>query len=212
MHLSAKGIALVKSFEGCLKPVGGGIFVPYICPAGVLTIGWGHTNDGGRPFDKSARWSQAECDKALSDDMVRYEQAVTRLVKVELTQGQFDALVSFCYNCGEGNLGKSTLLRCVNAGDFEGAARQFAAWNKGGGKVLNGLIRRRAAEAALFRTGSHPGGEAEPMAQGVDAPGHDAPPTVTPSAKPSAPAITNPSKGSIGAFIVSIFSAIFNRK
>jgi lysozyme len=175
MRLSQKGLGLVKSFEGCLQPVGGGIFVPYICPAGVLTIGWGHTNDGGRPFDKSASWSQAECDKALADDMVRYERAVERLVKVSLTQGQFDALVSFCYNCGEGNLGKSTLLRCVNARDFEGAARQFAAWNKGGGKVLRGLTRRRAAEAELFRSDSHPPVfqttlMSEPMAQRVDAP------------------------------------------
>jgi hypothetical protein len=79
------------------------------------------------------------------------DRAVERLVKVPLNQNQFDALVSFAYNCGEGNLGKSTLLRRLNAGDYKGAAAQFAAWNKGGGQVLKGLVRRRAAEAALFR-------------------------------------------------------------
>ena len=181
MRLSSKGYDLIKSFEGCLKPVGGGMFVPYICPAGVLTIGWGHTNDGGRPFNRSARWSQAECDQALVDDMVRYEKAVDRRVKVQLTQGQYDALVSFTYNCGEGALAKSTLLRLVNARRFNEAARAFAAWNRGGGKVLKGLTRRRAAEAALFLEEDYAvlqeanyvvsvSDDDEPMAQRVDYP------------------------------------------
>lgn len=150
MKISERGLKLIKEFEGCLRPIGGGKFVPYICPAGVLTIGWGTTNLDGKKFDKYSVWTQAQCDNALAQDMVKYERAVERRVKVDLNQNQFDALVSFTYNCGEGNLAKSTLLKRVNAGDFKGAARQFAAWNKGAGKVLKGLVRRRAAEAALF--------------------------------------------------------------
>jgi GH24 family phage-related lysozyme (muramidase) len=99
---------------------------------------------------------------------------------VPLKPWQFDALVSFCYNCGEGNLAKSTLLKKVNAGDFEGAALEFHKWNKGGGKVLPGLVRRRASESLLFQniTDADYDGKPdkvihpipEPMPQAVDAP------------------------------------------
>lgn len=184
MKTSQRGLSLIKEFEGCLQPIGGGLFKPYICPAGVLTIGWGTTNLDGKKFDKNTRWSQAECDAAFANNMGRYEDAVRRLVKVPLNQNQFDALVSFAYNCGEGNLGKSTLLRKLNKGDYTGAANQFAVWNKGGGRVLNGLVRRRAAEAKLFRSPAaspvpppHPMPEvpADPMPQEVDAPPMDRP-------------------------------------
>jgi len=153
LSLSQEGANLVKAFESCLKrdPARPGYFMPYYCPAGVLTIGWGHTNHHGRTFDTSTRWTQAECDAEFVSDMRGFERAVKKRVKVPLTQYQFDALVSFAYNCGEGNLAKSTLLRKVNAGDHAGAARQFAAWNKGGGRVLSGLVRRRASEALLYQ-------------------------------------------------------------
>lgn len=183
LHLSSEGGALVRSFEGCLRPTDATRtkFRPYVCPAGVLTIGWGHTNDNGRKFKAGDVWTKGECDAEFRADMVRFEQAVRRRVKVELTQHQFDALVSFTYNCGEGNLAKSSLLRLINKGDFEGAARAFAPWNRGGGRVLNGLTQRRAAEAKLFADGNHaavhasyqeakaadPDGD-EPMPQGVD--------------------------------------------
>lgn len=184
MHISGKGLALIKSFEGCLRPDGKGGFVTYVCPAGVLTIGWGHTNDGGRAFKAGDVWTQAECDAALASDMIRYEEMVKRRVKVSLNQNQFDALVSFTYNCGEGNLAKSTLLKKVNAKEFYAASEQFASWNKGGGQVLRGLTRRRAAEAKLF---SEPVGAApttipippkpspDPMPQQVDPPKQDRP-------------------------------------
>jgi lysozyme len=188
VRISAKGLKLVKEFEGCLKPVGGGRFKPYICPAGVLTIGWGHTNAHGRKFDASDVWTQTECDEALLRDMAGFEKAVQRLVKVSVNQNQFDALVSFAYNCGDGALAKSTLLRKLNAGDYAGAAAQFAAWNKGGGRVLPGLTRRRAAEAALFRAPDISPKSApeplppppdiessEPMPQQIDPPAEDRP-------------------------------------
>ena len=94
--------------------------------------------------------TKERADELLREDVARFEAQVLRLVKVPLTQGQFDALTSFVYNLGAGNLGNSTLLRLLNAGDYKGAAAQFDRWNKAGGKVLAGLVRRRAAERALF--------------------------------------------------------------
>lgn len=179
LHLSSEGGALVRSFEGCLHPTPVG-FRPYVCPAGVLTIGWGHTNDNGRKFTSRDLWTKGECDAEFRADMGRFEAAVRRRVKVELTQHEFDALVSFAYNCGEGNLAKSSLLRKVNAKDFDGAVGEFAKWNRGGGRVLAGLTRRRAAEAKLFATGDYlaarenhttaafADGDTEPCPQGVD--------------------------------------------
>ena len=183
MKISERGLRLIKEFEGCLKPTGDGRFKPYICPAGVITIGWGTTNLDGQKFTKDTIWTKAQCDKAFADNMLSYEDAVNRRVKVKLNQNQFDALVSFTYNCGEGNLAKSTLLKRVNAGDFAGAARQFAAWNKGGGRVLNGLTRRRTAEANLFKAPirptppppADPPPPQDPMPQQVDVPREDKP-------------------------------------
>ena len=151
LTLSPAGLKLVQSFEGCEKAVKGSRrFKAYVDPVGILTIGWGHTNATGRRFTADTVWTQAECDAALREDMAKFESAVRGLVKVELEQCQFDALVSFAYNCGVGNLKSSTLLRKVNRRDFSGAAREFAKWNKAGGRVLKGLTRRRAAEATLF--------------------------------------------------------------
>lgn len=148
--ISPTGAALIKTFEGCHKR-DGNLFKPYVCPGGVLTIGWGHTNNRGRQFGAAARWTQQECDAAFDDDMADFAQQVNRLVKVSLKQHQFDALVSFAYNAGIGNLRSSTLLRKLNADDFAGAALEFHRWNRSNGKVLPGLVRRRAAEALLFQ-------------------------------------------------------------
>lgn len=181
LKLTPAGANLIKHFEG-LKEKHGDRYKAYVCPAGVLTIGWGSTGPphGKHKFDQHTLWSQAQCDTAFLTDMEEFEAAVRRLVKVELEPWQFDALVSFTYNCGEGNLSKSTLLKKVNAGDFEGAALEFHKWNKGGGKVLPGLTRRRASEALLFQniTDANYDGKAdptnkpaiEPMPQAVDAP------------------------------------------
>jgi lysozyme len=148
--LSAAGANLIKHFEG-LKEKRGDKYKSYICPAGVRTIGWGSTHHGGHDIDSDTIWTLEECSEAFAKDMREFEHAVRHLVKVPLEQTQFDALVSFAYNCGEGNLAKSTLLKKVNAKDFVGAADEFKRWNKGGGKVLAGLTRRRASEALLFQ-------------------------------------------------------------
>ena len=140
--MGAAGLALLKSFEGCKlaaypDPGTGG--EPW-------TIGWGHT--GG--VKRGDTCTQAQADAWLLQDLDRFEQAVERLVSVTLTQNQFDALVSFAYNCGQGSLQTSTLLRKLLAGDYAGAQQQFSRWNRANGKEMPGLTRRRAAEAELF--------------------------------------------------------------
>ena len=139
MQISKDGLDLIKQFEGLYLKA-------YRCPAGVPTIGYGHT--AGVAMGQTI--TQQQADDYLRRDVRRFERAVARLVTVPLTLGQFDALVSFSFNLGEGALAQSTLLRLLNAGDYAGAAAQFGRWNKAAGRVLPGLVRRRAAERALF--------------------------------------------------------------
>ncbi len=152
---SPAGARFTKSFENCLKRTPDGRYKPYLCPAGVLTIGWGHTNHHGRKFDSNAIWTRAECDAEFVSDMAQFEAEVRRLVTVPLTQGAFDALVDFTYNVGAGALAGSTLLKKLNRSDYEGAAREFLRWDKitdpkTGQKVsIRGLTRRRASEMLL---------------------------------------------------------------
>ncbi|HIC2869530.1 TPA: lysozyme [Enterobacter kobei] len=144
MQTSDKGIALIKQFEGCK-------LTAYQDSVGVWTIGYGWTKPvDGKPIRAGMTIKQETAERLLKTGLVSYEGDVSRLVKVGLTQGQFDALVSFTYNLGARSLSTSTLLRKLNAGDYAGAADEFLRWNKAGGKVLNGLTRRREAERALF--------------------------------------------------------------
>lgn len=144
MQTSEKGIALIKQFEGCK-------LTAYQDSVGVWTIGYGWTQPvDGKPIRAGMTIKQETAERLLKTGLISYESDVSRLVKVGLTQGQFDALVSFTYNLGARSLSTSTLLRKLNAGDYAGAADEFLRWNKAGGKVLNGLTRRREAERALF--------------------------------------------------------------
>lgn len=144
MQTSEKGIALIKQFEGCK-------LTAYQDSVGVWTIGYGWTQPiDGKPIRAGMTIKQETAERLLKTGLVSYESDVSRLVKVGLTQGQFDALLSFTYNLGARSLSTSTLLRKLNAGDYAGAADEFMRWNKAGGKVLNGLTRRREAERALF--------------------------------------------------------------
>jgi lysozyme len=139
MHTSQKGLDLIKSFEGLRLSA-------YKCPADVWTIGYG-TTAGVKPGQTITK---ERADELLRDDLKRFEGYVDRLVKVPLTQGQYDALVSFTYNLGPGALEKSTLLEQLNRGDYDSAAEQFGRWVFAGGRKLAGLAKRRAAEKALF--------------------------------------------------------------
>jgi lysozyme len=165
MKLSQAGIDFIKSFEGYHRRLPNGDCVAYLCPANVVTIGYGCTEG----IKRGMVWTHAQALQALENELSKFEAAVNRLVTVELNQHEFDALVSFAYNCGEGALARSSILKCLNAGDREGAARGFALWNRGGGRVLPGLVRRRADEAAMFRRLVIPAADPE-MPQAVDPP------------------------------------------
>jgi lysozyme len=139
MKTSQEGVALIKKFEGCELN-------SYQCSAGVFTIGYGHTLG----VEDGDTCTQEEAEDMLKDDLGVYEEAVDRLVKVELDQNQFDALVAWTFNLGETNLRESTLLNILNKGNYGGVPEQIKRWNRAGGQVLDGLIRRRQAEALLF--------------------------------------------------------------
>ncbi|BEO71844.1 lysozyme [Serratia marcescens] len=144
MNISKNGIELIKRFEGLeLKA--------YQDSVGVWTIGYGWTQTvDGKKIAPGMRIDQATADRLLKCGVVQYEQGVNQLVKVRITQGQFDALVSFAYNLGLRSLSTSTLLRKLNNGDTQGAADEFGRWVNAGGKRLDGLVTRRAAERRMF--------------------------------------------------------------
>jgi lysozyme len=145
MKTSPSGLELIKEFEGLRLKA-------YKCPAAVWTVGFGHTSAAGDPVVTSGLViTKAEAEEILKCDLVQYEDAVRKLVKVALTQSQFDALVSFTYNVGEAQFSRSTLLKRVNAGRFNEVPAEFMKWTKGGGKELPGLVRRRRAEVKLWR-------------------------------------------------------------
>jgi lysozyme len=141
-------IDLIKRFEGCK-------LTAYPDPGtgrDPITIGWGSTRDEiGQPIKRGTVWTQAQADARLADDVAEFAEKVLALLGgADTSQCQFDALVSFAYNLGIGNLRQSTLLEKHKAGDYTGAAAEFARWNKADGKILPGLVKRRAAEATLY--------------------------------------------------------------
>ena len=140
MKTSIEGLALIKKFEGLELEA-------YKCAAGVWTIGYGHTKDV-QPGDV---WSESHADHMLEVELEEFEAYINDNVTAPLSQNQFDALVSWVYNLGPANLKASTMLKVLNSGDYEGVPAQIKRWNKAGGKVLEGLIRRREAEALLFQ-------------------------------------------------------------
>jgi lysozyme len=142
--MSEKGIALLKKFEGCE-------LTAYQDSVGVWTIGYGWTQPvGDRPVSKEMVITQGVADSLLRSGIVQYAKEVAGLVNVDVNQNQLDALIDFAYNLGVKALKSSTLLKKLNAGDYAGAADEFPKWNKAGGKVLRGLVERRAAERTLF--------------------------------------------------------------
>ena len=140
MRTSDEGISLIRHFEGCSLDA-------YLCPAGVWTIGYGHTH-GVKEGDKI---DQEAAEAFLIEDLEEFEDHVQRLVEVDLSQDQFDALVSWTFNLGYGNLAQSTLLARLNDGLYDEVPEQIRRWTRAGGKVLPGLVRRRNAEARLWQ-------------------------------------------------------------
>ena len=140
MKYSKSGLALTERFEGCR-------LVAYWDPLGkVWTIAYGHT----RGVHAGMTCTQEQAVRWLLEDIAFAEQNVNTHVTIPITQGEFDALVDFAFNCGSANLDSSTLLKLVNAGDMEHAAKEFEKWDHAGGKEVAGLLRRRLAEEAEF--------------------------------------------------------------
>lgn len=137
---SATGKEAIKEYEGVRLRA-------YLDTGGVVTIGVGHTSPG---LTLGMVVSMAQVDKWLDEDLQEAEEAVNRLVTVPLTQNQFDSLVSFTFNLGEGQFSKSTLLKKLNAGDYDGAQNEFKRWVYDNGKIQPGLVKRRHAEAEYF--------------------------------------------------------------
>jgi lysozyme len=146
MITNAAGLSIIRQAEGLRLRA-------YLCPANVWTIGIGTTvYPDGRKVRSGDKCTAQQADSYLAHDLQEFEQAVAAMVTVPLNGNQFSALVSLAYNVGAPALRGSTLLRLLNAGDYADAANQFPRWNRGGGRVLPGLVKRRAAERALFLT------------------------------------------------------------
>ena len=156
MITSEQGIKIIKHFEGCH-------FKPYLCPALLWTIGYGHVlypEQNRLPLAErkayalhqahNRTWSQEEVDGLLKQDLQRFERGVLRYITVPLKQNEFDALVSFSFNLGLGTLQRSSIRSKLNRGDKEGAIETLLKYCRAGGKVLRGLERRRTAEANMF--------------------------------------------------------------
>jgi lysozyme len=144
LKISSQGYDLIREFEGLRTEA-------YRDAVGVWTIGYGHTSAAGEPRVKPGMAiTQDEATEILKRDVETFADGVRRHLKVELTEDKFSALVSFAYNVGLGNFARSSVLKAVNTHDFAAVPRRLALWNKAGGRTLPGLIRRRAAEAALF--------------------------------------------------------------
>lgn len=147
--INKEGLELIKRWEGLRTTA-------YRDVGGVLTIGYGHTTAAGPPtVAVGMKITEAEAEAILKRDLAVFEAAVERNVKVELTDNQFAALVSFTYNVGPGALARSTLLKRLNAGDYDAVPAELMKWNKVQGKPVKGLTNRRAAEAGLWAKGSY---------------------------------------------------------
>ena len=146
MKISQRGLELIKEFEGFSANA-------YLCPAKIPTIGYGNTFwEDGRKVKLGEQISKTNALELL--ELVAnkdFADKIFPLIKVKVSQNQFDAMVSLAYNIGVGNFSKSTLLKKVNSGDFDGASNEFLKWNKSSGKELLGLTRRREREKDLFK-------------------------------------------------------------
>jgi GH24 family phage-related lysozyme (muramidase) len=144
-HITQAGIELIKRFEGFSHTV-------YICPADYPTIGYGHVVKPQEREQFASGITPEQAETLLRQDVQTAERAVLRLITVPLTDGQFDALVSFTFNLGAGALQRSTLRRKVNRGDHANVPAELRKWVWAGGRKLKGLVKRREAEAVLYAT------------------------------------------------------------
>ncbi|WP_019221201.1 lysozyme [Bartonella senegalensis] len=147
--ISKEGLALIKQWEGLRLNA-------YQDSVGVWTIGYGHTNSAGKPFvRKGMAITEKQAEELLCQDLQQFENAVEQAVTVSLTDEQFAALVSFCYNVGTTAFCNSTLLKKLNNGNYAAVPTELQKWTKAGGKRLQGLVNRRAAETGLWAKHSY---------------------------------------------------------
>lgn len=150
MHMTEEGLALIRRFEGFRAQA-------YRCPAGIWTIGYGHTSNAGPPrVSPGMEMSEAEARRVLAADVERFAAEVRAALTREVSPQQFSALVSFAFNVGTAAFRTSSVLRAVNAGDFGAVPGRLGLWVKAMGKTLPGLVRRRAAEAQMFSAAAAP--------------------------------------------------------
>ena len=140
MKISENGLELIKKFEGCETTA-------YQDSVGVWTIGFGHT----KGVEEGQTCSIEDAESMLADEMNEYEGYINNMVKVELQQHEFDALVAWVYNLGPTNLGESTMLKVLNGGQFDRVPDEMNRWTRAGGEILEGLVRRRQAESLMFQ-------------------------------------------------------------
>jgi len=140
MKISEDGLELIKKFEGCETTA-------YQDSVGVWTIGFGHT----KGVEEGQTCSVEDAESMLADEMDEYEGYINNMVKVDLQQHEFDALVAWVYNLGPTNLGESTMLKVLNGGQFDRVPDEMNRWTRAGGKILEGLVRRRQAESLMFQ-------------------------------------------------------------
>jgi lysozyme len=159
VKINRAGLALIKKWEGYHRRLPDGRCQAYLdrlaakryhSPGynGLWTIGYGCTEN----VYEGLIWTEKQAEQALRKELAKHERYMTDMIKVPVNSNQFSAMVSLCYNIGPGDIRRSTILRRLNAGDYEGTARAFAMYRMAGGKVYRGLVRRRADEARLFRT------------------------------------------------------------
>ena len=189
MQTSANGVALIQAFESCLQPIGDGRFRTYRCPANVVTIGWGTTASDVPDLRDGDVWTQAKCDQVFAASLGKYEDAVNRLAArraASLDQNEFDALVSFAYNCGTGAL-NSSVGRAVMEGRDADVPDCLDKWCRAAGRVLPGLVRRRKAEGQLY-AGDYAAASktAQTILRGSMAQNHDQNRTTTPAERNTA--------------------------
>jgi len=145
MNINEEGLQIIKDFEGFSSSV-------YLCPANRWTIGYGSTWDKNRkPVTKDhPDVSEKQAEKLLMQEVHHSEYAIDKLLSCELTENMYSAICSFVYNVGSGNFQRSTMRMKLNRGDYYGASAEFPKWRKAGGRILKGLVKRRAVERELF--------------------------------------------------------------
>jgi lysozyme len=209
MQISDEGLRLIRSFEGYHTRLKDGSCAAYLCPAHVPTIGFGCTEG----VKLGMVWTAEEAEAALRREIAKFEAVVNRLVTASINQNEFDAMVSLAYNIGAAAFERSSVLKRLNKGNRAGAAQAFEMWNKGGGRVLPGLVSRRKREAALFLKPVEAPEEpampqavtetkpvSKPTVAAVSAVAATVAPVVVPSVPPEVPAVVTKSLENVHAW------------